>query len=87
MQGACIGLLKARFRCQDKTGGTLLYDERKCCAVVIAAAILHNICVHHRVPIEIDWDIGNEEQEKVDDNGMAPAGIAVRRELIANRFA
>jgi hypothetical protein len=47
-----FGLSKQRFRCLDKSGGHLMYDPRKCCQIVVACFILHNICVGNNLPID-----------------------------------
>jgi hypothetical protein len=43
-----FGNLKSRFRCIDTSGGTLLYTPKKCCDIVVAVIVLHNICITHR---------------------------------------
>jgi len=43
----CFGLMKSRFRCLDKTGGTLLYT---------AVAVLHNFSVDHNILAAADFD-------------------------------
>ena len=49
----CFGVWKSRFRCLDKTGGTLLYSAEKTCQLVVATAVLHNIAISRRLaPIE-----------------------------------
>jgi DDE superfamily endonuclease len=50
----CFGLLKSRFRCLDKTGGTLLYTPEKTCRLIIACAVLHNFCIGRHIPAAID---------------------------------
>lgn len=50
----CFGLLKSRFRCLDKSGGTLLYSAEKTCRLVTAVAVLHNISINHKIPAAVD---------------------------------
>jgi len=50
----CFGLLKSRFRCLDKTGGTLLYSAQKTCHIVTACVVLHNMCVSGQIAGDID---------------------------------
>ena len=45
----CFGVWKSRFRCLDKTGGTLLYGAEKTCQLVVATAVLHNIAISRRL--------------------------------------
>jgi len=50
----CFGVLKSRFRCLDKTGGTLLYSAEKTCYMVTACAVLHNMCISNDIETDID---------------------------------
>jgi len=52
----CFGLMKSRFRCLDKTGGTLLYTAEKTCRLVNAVAVLHNFCIDRHIPAAADLD-------------------------------
>jgi len=52
----CFGLTKSRFRCLDKTGGTLLYSAEKTCRLVTAVAVLHNFSIKHNIPTAVDFD-------------------------------
>ena len=38
-----FGLWKARFRCLDVSGGTLQFNPDRCCTIITATAVLHNI--------------------------------------------
>jgi hypothetical protein len=46
-----FGLLKSRLRCIDTSGGTPLYTPLKCCDIVIAFVVLHNLCTQS---VELD---------------------------------
>ncbi|XP_062572623.1 putative nuclease HARBI1 [Saccostrea cucullata] len=46
-----FGVLKARFRCLDSSGGTLLYSPDKVCKIFVATAVLHNMCIIDRIPL------------------------------------
>lgn len=83
-----FGILKSRFRCIDNSGGTLLYHPQKACDIVVAVAVLHNMCVSNNVPIE-------PREENHRDNGHIDRqryagdhndGSAVRERLINDRF-
>lgn len=52
-----FGVLKSRFRCLDKSGGTLLYTAEKTCKIIVAVAVLHNMCIDKKVPMDIDRDV------------------------------
>jgi len=49
-----FGLLKSRFRCLDKSGGTLLYTPEKTCKLFVAAAVLHNYSRLRKLPAAVD---------------------------------
>ena len=78
-----------RFRCLHKTGGCINLAPDRCCKVILACFMLHNICVRNKIPIE---DNRNEEDEgQVDEDniyqGAQNDGHDVRSNLIRNRFA
>ena len=50
----CFSVWKSRFRCLDKSGGTLLYSAEKTCRLVMATAVLHNICIKEKLPLTIN---------------------------------
>ncbi|XP_061166748.1 putative nuclease HARBI1 [Saccostrea echinata] len=45
-----FGVLKARLRCLDSSGGTLLYNPGKVCKIFVATAVLH-MCIIERIPL------------------------------------
>lgn len=51
-----FGLLKMRFRCLDKSGGTLQYSPQKVAAFFVACCVLHNIAIRHGCLIDINED-------------------------------
>ena len=97
-----FGVCKLRFRCLHGTGGVLTYNPGKCCRIVLACMILHNICVSNNVPLDDDDDDddvneneqGNEHniQEENDqyrfivDDALQMDGWTVRNALINARF-
>jgi len=50
----CFGVWKSRFRCLDKSGGTLFYSAEKACQLVTATAVLHNFCMSRRLDAVVD---------------------------------
>ena len=50
----CFGVMKSRFRCLDKSGGTLLYSAEKACKLVTATAVMHNYCVARQLDTPVD---------------------------------
>ncbi|OWF49490.1 nuclease HARBI1 [Mizuhopecten yessoensis] len=58
-----FGVLKARFRCLHKTGGSLPYHPQKCAKIIECAIRLHNLAIDHRVPLmeAVEPEVGNDE--------------------------
>ncbi|KAH1167760.1 putative nuclease HARBI1 isoform X1 [Mauremys mutica] len=46
-------LLKMRFRCLDKSSGSLQYTPQKVCQIFLACCILHNIALSRRMPLDL----------------------------------
>jgi len=86
-----FGLLKSRFRCLDKSGGTLLYKPDKTCRIVVACFVLHNYCTRHNIatpPQVVDALMDDTVNMNITENGGAiGSAIDLRRNLIANVFS
>lgn len=85
----CFGVLKSRFRCLDKSGGTLLYKPEKACKIFVASAVLHNFCVNHSLDALPDPDVvaRNAAVQPATTNAQATgtqhtAAVDLRRRLI-----
>ena len=82
-----FGLLKQRFRCLHRDGGSLTFEPGKCCKIVVACMVLHNICVNAQLPLDEDegnaGDEGSDEDatddDDDDDNDMDDAAFIDRR--------
>ena len=74
-----FGLLKARFRCLQRTGGALIYSPDKCSQIIVACCILQNIAVRRRMPLP-EEDAGGEDD---DDDGDEPPLLHVTRQMVA----
>ena len=96
-----FGVLKSRFRCLHKSGGSLTYAPAKCCNIILACTILHNMCIDANVDLAEDGDDDDNEDDGNSDssddeddhaNDNAPNrrvvrdGWQVRRDLINHRF-
>ena len=81
-----FGLLKSRFRCIDKTGGTLCYSLSFCCQIIVAVCILHNICINRRIPFVDEMLVDDSDDEVLEVHGEEITGIRVRQELIMQYF-
>jgi hypothetical protein len=49
------------------SAGLLKLKPEKCCKVVVATAVLHNICQERGVPLPDDVELNNED---ADDDGV-----------------
>ncbi|XP_069057943.1 putative nuclease HARBI1 [Pleurodeles waltl] len=49
-----FGLLKARFKCLDLSGGALLYSPHKVCQITVARCMHHNQALRHQIPLLAD---------------------------------
>ncbi|WAR04489.1 HARB1-like protein [Mya arenaria] len=81
-----FGILKGRFRCLHKTGGVLSYSPEKSCAIFMACARLHNMC--------LDWGLTLDDAQVVDpgqdamEAWMGQPGLQVQelRRRVVNTF-
>nr|XP_055053771.1 putative nuclease HARBI1 [Misgurnus anguillicaudatus] len=86
-----IGRWKMRFRCLHKSAGGLRLKPQRCCAVVVATAMLHNIAVTGgaALPEEVDEE---EEEEAGFHNppelrdALHAAGVQTRNQMIHSIF-
>jgi hypothetical protein len=87
-----IGVWKMRFLCIHKSGGCMMFAPARCVKVIIATAILHNICIEHGIPMNQDPDLVDEEGDELDNvlgdqNDQQDAnGVVVRNKLIQTVF-
>ena len=47
-----FGVWKQRFRSLDHSGGALQFPPRICCQIIMATAVLHNMCMQGPLPVE-----------------------------------
>ncbi|CAG2187308.1 ACSS1_2 [Mytilus edulis] len=81
-----FGIVKSRFRCIHKTGGCLCYVPAKCCRIIAAVFILHNICVDNKIPcLENDNvpDEYNDLNPPLNEGVVCGNGQQIRRNLAA----
>lgn len=87
----CFGVWKSRFMCLHKWGGCMIFSPQKCCHIIMATAILHNICRDRRLPVVNDRGERVPEEPEVEEgepyNGQDDdAGRRVRSDLIERIF-
>jgi len=84
-----FGLLKSRFRCRDKSGGTLLYSPEKVVKITLACVILHNYCTRRNLQATESNNSDGEPDE------MSPcstnvhnsqSAIKMRQDLLEDMF-
>lgn len=83
-----FGVLKMRFRCIDRSGGTLLFRPERACRIVTACVVLHNICINNNVPVPRNRNNYRifQQSDNVIFQGVNNDGAEVRRRLIQTRF-
>lgn len=94
----CNGVIKMRFRCLLKHR-VLHYKPEKCCKIINACCLLHNLCIQNNVPLvdiddpEADFGIINIRGNLQPENIRGPranrdllAGRQVQQRIIRNHF-
>lgn len=85
-----FGLLKSRFRCLHKSGGSLQYIPQKCAKIIVACLLLHNYCVKRRIPNPEMLDPDDDDDDDADDPPVAghlnATGQDARLEVVENFF-
>ena len=83
-----IGVWKMRFRCLHKTGGCLQSPPETCSKIIMACAVLHNICIDNRLPQEEDSADDSDDDDMSTQPSMQQSnGAKSRARLIQQRFA
>ena len=82
-----FGLLKSRFRCLDKSGGTLLYSPNFVCQIIGACCMLHNFAVRKGLEIDLRDDLTPEPPNPpLTEDTPSAEGTAIRRCLVERLF-
>ena len=91
-----FGVLKIRFRCLHKSGGELTYSPVKCCKIIVACMVLHNMCMEANIQLDEEEDEQNDEDNNGDQLELQVPrenhpigrldGWQIRRQLINQRF-
>lgn len=88
-----FGVWKSRFLCLHKWGRPLLFSPERCCKIITATAILHNICNLRQLPVIDDNGqvVNITPEEHVDDlffNGeQRRDGVRTRENLVNTVFS
>ncbi|KAK3748964.1 hypothetical protein QZH41_006850 [Actinostola sp. cb2023] len=85
----CFGLWKQRFRCVDVSGGAMQFEPSRCCRIILAIAVLHNMCLKDNTDLPLGADAvveqGGAEMGALQDVNTQ-AGSQVRARLINDVF-
>uniref|UniRef100_A0A9J7Z0A2 Putative nuclease HARBI1 n=1 Tax=Cyprinus carpio carpio TaxID=630221 RepID=A0A9J7Z0A2_CYPCA len=79
-----IGLLKGRWRCLDRSGGTVLYSPTKVWRIVVACAVLHNIAQKNGIPVPSNAHTEDNEPDPGPPNAVHNAMAIQRRINVIN---
>ena len=86
-----FGVLKSRFRCLHRSGGSLQYVPSKCSKIAVACMLLHNYCIQRHIPIVQDENLDEEDPDdppqQVDHAVNFRQGYAARQQLVNNTFS
>ncbi|XP_062295779.1 putative nuclease HARBI1 [Scomber scombrus] len=77
-----IGVLKARWRCLDTSGGKLLYTPEKSCQIIMACCVLHNIAMKEGVALP-DPTLSEDMPDDIPEGLDRQDAIRIRQQLIA----
>ena len=79
-----FGIWKSRWRSMDKTGGFLSYSPEKCCKIIMATMVLHNICINHG--LDTDIDTLDEQIHETHTPHSSGNGVLMRQEIVSTFF-
>lgn len=85
----CFGVLKQRFRCLDFSGGTMQFSPSRCCRIILATAVLHNMCIVDKTELPEDLafvPVNDNDIHIRQEPPSTEAGTAIREKLIRNVF-
>ena len=85
-----FGLLKQRFRCSDFSGGVMQFSPDRCCNIIVATVVLHNMCIvdNTQLPAGLAVDRRDEdEDEDANQTASNESGTAKRQKLIQDVFS
>nr|XP_022311005.1 putative nuclease HARBI1 [Crassostrea virginica] len=80
-----FGILKSRFRCLHKTGGSLQFSKEKCTKIIECCFRLHNKAISERVPLQVGNNAVPVYHNHDLYNGNGNDGFALRQRIV-HRF-
>ena len=86
-----FGLLKQRFRCLNFSGGTMQFSPSRCCDIIVATVVLHNMCILDNTQLPDGFDAihlnGSDDQPMYSAQPCDEPGVAIRQKLIQEVFS
>ena len=70
----------------DKTGGTLCYSAEKCCKIILATMVLHNMCISHSLFADFEMLMTDPIPDIVPPQ-PSENGLIMRESIISEFFA
>uniref|UniRef100_UPI00398E9ACF putative nuclease HARBI1 n=1 Tax=Pristiophorus japonicus TaxID=55135 RepID=UPI00398E9ACF len=59
----CIGIFKQRFRCLNRSGGTLQYSPQRVSIIIVVCCMLPNLVIMRGQPLEVESAVPPEEED------------------------
>ena len=85
-----FGLLKQRFRCLDFSGGTMQFSPCRCCDIIVAIVVLHNMCILDNTQLPDGLDVtqlnGSDDRPMYSAQNCDESGVAKRQNLSKKCF-
>lgn len=84
-----FGNLKQRWRCLSKSGGVIQSDPIRCCKIIVACCVLHNMCIDLNVPLPTDIqddELSEDSSENVYIGQQSIEGVEARNNLVKDWF-
>uniref|UniRef100_A0A803KC54 Putative nuclease HARBI1 n=1 Tax=Xenopus tropicalis TaxID=8364 RepID=A0A803KC54_XENTR len=82
-----FGVLKSRFRCLDKSEGSLMYSPSNVSNIVAACAVLQNLANRHGLPCDVADDLEDPIHPQDPVRGADARGNEVRGQIVNNYFS
>ena len=82
-----FGVLKQRFRCLDFSGGIMQFSPSRCCNIIVATAVLHNMCITDSTQLPENLPVPNIHGDASLSSECSESGTAIREKLIRELFS
>ena len=85
-----FGVLKQRFRCLDFSGGTIQFSPERCCNIIVATVVLHNMCIFDNTQLPAGLgpiEVGENNEVFLPFHDCNESGTSKRLNLIRDVFS